>query len=154
MDNYKQKTQRAYKALENTHQKNLRRTQSQFFDIKKMLDNIKIDDNLERQIKEKEKKLKELESEDYNYDNNYEYDRETLYDEYMKNKSRKIDKEMSLKKKEIDQKYKFQKPKLEMEENEKEEMEKYIKEIKRLKTYQNNPNFDDVMDTFSLKNYI
>ena len=33
-------------------------------------------------------------------------------------------------------------------------MQKYKKEIKRLNTYSNNPNYNNVINTFKLNNYV
>ena len=155
ISNYKQKTHKNFKALDNIHKSNLRRNQSQFLDIKKYLEKMNKDNNdeMDKLRLQKEKELKELEK-SVNNNNNYDFDTASLYDTYMQTESRKINQKFDKMKNKIDKKYKFTKPKLEMEEKDKERMNNYIKDIKRLNTYSNVPNFKQVVDEFKLNNYI
>ena len=155
ISNYKQKTHKNFKALDNIHKSNLRRNQSQFLDIKKYLEKMNKDNNdeMDKLRLQKEKELKELEK-SVNNNNNYDFDTASLYDTYMQTESRKINQKFDKMKNKIDKKYKFTKPKLEMEEKDKERMNNYIKDIKRLNTYSNAPNFKQVVDEFKLNNYI
>ena len=155
ISNYKQKTHKNFKALDNIHKSNLRRNQSQFLDIKKYLEKMNKDNNdeMDKLRLQKEKELKELEK-SVNNNNNYDFDTASLYDTYMQTESRKINQKFDKMKNKIDKKYQFSKPKLEMEEKDKERMNNYIKDIKRLNTYSNVPNFKQVVDEFKLNNYI
>ena len=155
ISNYKQKTHKNFKALDNIHKSNLRRNQSQFLDIKKYLEKMNKDNNdeMDKLRLQKEKELKELEK-SVNNNNNYDFDTASLYDTYMQTESRKINQKFDKMKNKIDKKYQFTKPKLEMEEKDKERMNNYIKDIKRLNTYSNAPNFKQVVDEFKLNNYI
>ena len=155
ISNYKQKTHKNFKALDNIHKSNLRRNQSQFLDIKKYLEKMNKDNNdeMDKLRLQKEKELKELEK-SVNNNNNYDFDTASLYDTYMQTESRKINQKFDKMKNKIDKKYQFSKPKLEMEEKDKERMNNYIKDIKRLNTYSNAPNFKQVVDEFKLNNYI
>ena len=155
ISNYKQKTHKNFKALDNIHKSNLRRNQSQFLDIKKYLEKMNKDNNdeMDKLRLQKEKELKELEK-SVNNNNNYDFDTASLYDTYMQTESRKMNQKFDKMKNKIDKKYQFTKPKLEMEEKDKERMNNYIKDIKRLNTYSNAPNFKQVVDEFKLNNYI
>ena len=155
ISNYKQKTHKNFKALDNIHKSNLRRNQSQFLDIKKYLEKMNKDNNdeMDKLRLQKEKELKELEK-SVNNNNNYDFDTASLYDTYMQTESRKMNQKFDKMKNKIDKKYQFTKPKLEMEEKDKERMNNYIKDIKRLNTYSNVPNFKQVVDEFKLNNYI
>ena len=152
ISNYKQNTQKNFKAIDNIHKRNLQRTQSQFFDIKKFLEKKNKENNneMDKLRIQKEKELKELEKSEYNY----EYDRASLNDTYMQTESRKINQKFDKMRNNIDKKYKFTKPKLEMEENDKIRMQNYKKDIKRLNTFSNAPNFKKVMNEFKLNDYI
>ena len=109
-------------------------------------------DEMDKLRLQKEKELKELEKSVNN--NNYDFDTASLYDTYMQTESRKMNQKFDKMKNKIDKKYQFSKPKLEMEEKDKERMNNYIKDIKRLNTYSNVPNFKQVVDEFKLNNYI
>ena len=152
ISNYKQKTQKNFKTLNKAHKRKLQRTQSQFFDIKKMIEkkNNENNDKLDKLRKQKEKELKELDKSVYNDD----FDKASLCDTYMQTESRKINQKFGKMRNEIDKKYQFTKPKLEMEEKDKERMENYKKDIKRLNTFSNSPYFKKVIDEFELNNYV
>lgn len=152
ISNYKRNTQKNFNTLGNIHRRNLQRTQSQFFDIKKFLEKMKNDNNdkMDKLRFQKEKELKELEKSEYNYDS----DRTNLNDTFMQTESRKIEQKFGKMRNKIDKKYQFTKPKLEMEEKDKERMNNYIKDIKRLNTFSNAPNFKNVVDEFKLNDYI
>ena len=74
--------------LNKAHKRKLQRTQSQFFDIKKMIEkkNNENNDKLDKLRKQKEKELKELDKSVYNDD----FDKASLCDTYMQTESRKI----------------------------------------------------------------
>lgn len=149
ISNYKKNTEEAYQQINTIHKRNLQRTKSQFFDIKKFIENMK-NDELDEITLKKEKELKDLEE----YDNNMEFDRADLNDTFMQTETNKIKHNFSSMRNKIDKQYKFKKPKLEMNSNDLERMQKYKKEIKRLNTYSNNPNYNNVINTFKLNNYV
>lgn len=150
ISNYKTNYQKNFNTLGNIHRRNLQRTQSQFFDIKKLLEKKKNENNnkMDKLRLQKEKELKELEKSEYNLDAT------NLNDTYMGIESRKINQNFEKMRNNIDKKYQFTKPKLEMEENDKETMDNYIKNIKRLNTFSNAPNFKKIINEFKLNNYI
>ena len=152
ISDYKQNTERNFKALNNVHKRTLQRTQSEFLDIKKHLKkkNNENNDKLDKLRRQKEKELKELEKSV----NNDDFDKASLYDTYMQTESRKINQKFDKMRNKIDKKYKFTKPKLVMEESDKERMENYKKEIRRLNTFSNAPNFRKVINEFKLDNYV
>ena len=150
ISNYKRDTENNFKNLENMHKKSMQRTQSQFFDIKKYLEKELNNDKNDELIRKKEKELKDLEE----YENNLDLDRANLNDTYMFTERRKNNKKITEKRKKIDEKYKFTKPKLEFTEKEKNRMQDYKNEIKRLNTYSNNPHFNSVINDFELNDYI
>lgn len=143
-------SQRGFKALDNIHQRNLQRTRSQFFDIKKMIENVK-DDEIDELTSEKEKELEELEK----YGNDIDSKSiSTLNDTYMETETNKINQKMNYRKNQIDKKYQFKKPNLEMDKNDKEKIQNYKNQIKSLNKYSSNSNFKKVINYFDLDKYV
>ena len=117
--------------LHNEHQKNLQRCNSQFLDLKNLLENLKIEEN-DKKIKEKEEELKKIK----NLNKNMDLNRTNLNDTFMLNEKRRITKNFNERKKEIKKQFHFEEPQLRYSEiNEKKKLN-YIKNIKRLNTFQ------------------
>ena len=78
ISNYKRNTQKNFNTLGNIHRRNLQRTQSQFFDIKKFLEKMKNDNN-DKMDKLRFQKEKEL---DIPYPKDRDYDK-TFTNEHL-----------------------------------------------------------------------
>lgn len=147
--NYKRNSETCFKELEDIHQRNLQRTRSQFFDVKKILENTKDDE---------EKKLDDLISQktrELEYENDIEQRSIcSLNDTYMQTEIDKINENTNSLKKEIDKKYKFKRPNLKIDTNDQKKMQGYIDNIKKLKKYSNNSNYNKIINNFNLNKYI
>lgn len=150
ISDYTKKAQIGFQELDKIHQKKMERTRSQFFDIKKLVEEQN-NDEMDEKIYQKEKELEELEQEG----DDMEFSSTTnLYDTFMETESRKITEEFNSKKKKIDEKYRFNKPKLELDESQKEKINNYKKEIKSLNRYSSNSKYKKVINDFSLNDYV
>ena len=115
-----------------------------------MIENVK-DDEIDELTSEKEKELEELEK----YGNDIDSKSiSTLNDTYMETETNKINQKMNYRKNQIDKKYQFKKPNLEMDKNDKEKIQNYKNQIKSLNKYSSNSNFKKVINYFDLDKYV
>lgn len=146
---YKRNSERCFKALGDIHQRNLQRTRSQFFDAKKILENTKDDE---------EKKLDDLISQktrELEYENDIDQRSIcSLNDTYMQTEINKINETTNALKKEIDKKYQFKRPNLKIDTNDQKKIQGYMDNIKKLKKYSNNSNYNKVINNFNLNKYV
>jgi len=139
------------KKLQNVHQKNLQRCNSQYLDLKNILENLKIEEN-DKKIEQKKKELQRIRN--INKNINMDLNRTNLIDSYMINEKKKLQNNFMQRKKEINNNYKYKEPELKCSEINKRRKQNYIKNIQRLNDYSNNPNFSNVIDNFSLKSIL
>ena len=100
----------------------------------------------------KEQELEDLKQEEEEIDDSRSV--LSIDDTFFRNETEKINERFNKEKKRIDEKHKFKKPKLEIDECDKEKMQNHKKQIKKLKKYSKNLNYDKVIDNFSLKEYV
>ena len=136
------------KKLKEAHERRMQRINSQYFDMKKMLQDYSFN-NEENQIQEKKKKIEELEKMGDNTDI-----KSVISQRFMENQKKIFNDKFNKKKKKIDKKYKYEEPKLEYSTEDKERKQKYIKGIKKLNNYSKNPNFKNVVNSFGLNEYL
>jgi hypothetical protein len=139
------------KKLKNEHQKNLQRCNSQYLDLKNILENLKIEEN-DKKIEQKKEELKRIRN--INKNINMDLSRTNLNDSYMFNEKKKLENNYMERRKEINNKYKFKEPELKNSEINNKRKQNYIKNIQRLNAYSNNPNFNNVINNFNLKNFL
>ena len=139
------------KKLKNEHQKNLQRCNSQYFDLKNFLENLKIEEN-DKKIEQKKEELKRIRN--INKNINMDLNGTNLNDSYMFNEKKKLENNYMERRKEINNKYKFKEPELKNSEVNNKRKQNYIKNIQRLNAYSNNPNFNNVINNFNLKNFL
>ena len=149
ISNFKTKKNECFQKLKNEQQKNLQKCDSEFYDFKKMFENIKITEN-DKKIKEKEEELRKIKKKNKNINLN----ETNLNDTFMYNEQKRINKNYLQKKKDIDTKYSFKEPKLKTSKINNEKKKNYIKNIRRLNTYANNPNFNTVVNNFKLNSIL
>ena len=141
------------KALDDNQQKEMRRINSQFFDFKEDLKqktkNV-IEEKDDLNLK-KEQELEYLKQEEDEIDSRSVL---SIADTYFQNEVEKINESYNTEKKGIDEKHKFKRPKLEMDECDKEKMQNHKKQIKKLNKYSNNSNYNKVINNFSLNDYV
>jgi hypothetical protein len=139
------------KKLKNEHQKNLQRCNSQYLDLKNFLENLKIEEN-DKKIEQKKEELKRIRN--INKNINMDLNGTNLNDSYMFNEKKKLENNYMERRKEINNKYKFKEPELKNSEINNKRKQNYIKNIQRLNAYSNNPNFNNVINNFNLKNFL
>ena len=139
------------KKLKNEHQKNLQRCNSQYLDLKNILENLKIEEN-DKKIEQKKEELKRIRN--INKNINMDLNGTNLNDSYMFNEKKKLENNYMERRKEINNKYKFKEPELKNSEINNKRKQNYIKNIQRLNAYSNNPNFNNVINNFNLKNFL
>ena len=151
MSNFEIEKKNNLKKLKNEHQKNLQRCNSQYFDLKNFLENLKIEEN-DKKIEQKKEELKRIRN--INKNINMDLNGTNLNDSYMFNAKKKLENNYMEKRKEINNKYKFKEPELKNSEINNKRKQNYIKNIQRLNAYSNNPNFNNVINNFNLKNFL
>ena len=77
-----------------------------------------------------------------------------LNDTFMLSEQNRITNDYNTRKTEIKNNYNFQEPQLRHSEINKQKKQTYIKNIKRLNTYSNNPNFKNVVNNFKLNKFL
>ena len=77
-----------------------------------------------------------------------------LNDTFMLSEQNRIKKEYNTRKTEIKNNYNFKESLLGYSEINKQKKQNYIKNIKRLNTYSNNPNFKNVVNNFKLNKFL
>ena len=151
MSNFEIEKKNNLKKLKNDHQKNLQRCNSQYLDLKNFLENLKIEEN-DKKIEQKKEELKRIRNKNKNI--NMDLNGTNLNDSYMFNAKKKLENNYMEKRKEINNKYKFKEPELKNSEINNKRKQNYIKNIQRLNAYSNNPNFNNVINNFNLKNFL
>ena len=149
MSNFQVQKRNNFEKLHTEHQKNLQRCNSQYFDLKNLFENLKIEEN-DKKIKEKEEELRKIK----NLNKEIDLNRTNLNDTFMYNEKQRITKNFNERKKEIKKQYVFEEPQLRCSEINKKKKQNYIKNIKRLNTYSNNPNFKNVVNNFHLNSIL
>ena len=153
ISNYKRLSEKRDKALDDNQQKEMRRINSQFFDFKEDLKqktkNV-IEEKDDLNLK-KEQELEHLKQEEDEIDSRSVL---SIADTYFQNEVEKINESYNTEKKGIDERHKFKRPKLEMDECDKEKMQNHKKQIKKLNKYSNNSNYNKVINNFSLNDYV
>ena len=139
------------KKLKNEHQKNLQRCNSQYLDLKNILENLKIEEN-DKKIEQKKEELKRIRN--INKNINMDLSRTNLNDSYMFNEKKKLENNYMERRKEINNKYKFKEPELKNSEVNNKRKQNYIKNIQRLNAYSKNLNFNNVINNFNLKSFL
>ena len=129
----------------------MQRCNSQYFDLKNFLENLKIEEN-DKKIEQKKEELKRIRN--INKNINMDLSRTNLNDSYMFNEKKKLENNYMERKKEINNKYKFKEPELKNSEINNKRKQNYIKNIQRLNAYSNNPNFNNVINNFNLKSFL
>ena len=127
----------------------MQRTNSQYLDLKNLFENIRIEEN-DKKIREKKEELRKIKKINKNIDLN----QTNLNDTFMLSEQNRIKKEYNSRKTEIKNNYNFQEPELRNSEINKQKKQNYIKNIKRLNTYSNNPNFKNVVNNFKLNKFL
>ena len=151
MSNFEIEKKNNLKKLKNEHQKNLQRCNSQYFDLKNFLENLKIEEN-DKKIEQKKEELKRIRN--INKNINMDLNGTNLNDSYMFNEKKKLENNYMERRKEINNKYKFKEPELKNSEVNNKRKQNYIKNIQRLNAYSNNPNFNNVINNFNLKSFL
>ena len=151
MSNFEIEKKNNLKKLKNEHQKNLQRCNSQYFDLKNFLENLKIEEN-DKKIEQKKEELKRIRN--INKNINIDLNEANLNDSYMFNEKKKLENNYMERRKEINNKYKFKEPELKNSEINNKRKQNYIKNIQRLNAYSNNPNFNNVINNFNLKSFL
>jgi hypothetical protein len=151
MSNFEIEKKNNLKKLKNEHQKNLQRCNSQYLDLKNILENLKIEEN-DKKIEQKKEELKRIRN--INKNINMDLNGTNLNDSYMFNEKKKLENNYMERRKEINNKYKFKEPELKNSEINNKRKQNYIKNIQRLNTYSNNPNFNNVINNFNLKSFL
>lgn len=151
MSNFEIEKKNNLKKLKNEHQKNLQRCNSQYLDLKNILENLKIEEN-DKKIEQKKEELKRIRN--INKNINIDLNGANLNDSYMFNEKKKLENNYMERRKEINNKYKFKEPELKNSEVNNKRKQNYIKNIQRLNAYSNNPNFNNVINNFNLKNFL
>ena len=151
MSNFEIEKKNNLKKLKNEHQKNLQRCNSQYLDLKNFLENLKIEEN-DKKIEQKKEELKRIRN--INKNINMDLNGTNLNDSYMFNEKKKLENNYMERRKEINNKYKFKEPELKNSEVNNKRKQNYIKNIQRLNAYSNNPNFNNVINNFNLKNFL
>ena len=151
MSNFEIEKKNNLKKLKNEHQKNLQRCNSQYLDLKNFLENLKIEEN-DKKIEQKKEELKRIRN--INKNINMDLSRTNLNDSYMFNEKKKLENNYMERRKEINNKYKFKEPELKNSEINNKRKQNYIKNIQRLNAYSKNPNFNNVMNNFNLKDFL
>ena len=151
MSNFEIEKKNNLKKLKNEHQKNLQRCNSQYLDLKNILENLKIEEN-DKKIEQKKEELKRIRN--INKNINMDLNGTNLNDSYMINEKKKLENNYMERRKEINNKYKFKEPELKNSEVNNKRKQNYIKNIQRLNAYSNNPNFNNVINNFNLKNFL
>jgi hypothetical protein len=149
--NYNRNSERCFKTLGDIHQKNLQRTRSQFFDVKKRLENKNDDAEIDDLISKKKRELENLKQSEKDIDL---LSTTCLNDTYMQTEVNTINQKKDLFKKKVDKKYQFNRPNLEIDKNDKEKMHGYMNNIKKLNRYSSNSNYKKVINDFNLNNYV
>ena len=149
--NFEQEKKNNLKKLKNEHQKNLQRCNSQYLDLKNILENLKIEEN-DKKIEQKKEELKRIRN--INKNINMDLNGTNLNDSYMFNEKKKLENNYMERRKEINNKYKFKEPELKNSEVNNKRKQNYIKNIQRLNAYSNNPNFNNVINNFNLKSFL
>ena len=151
MSNFEIEKKNNLKKLRNEHKKNLQRCNSQYLDLKNFLENLKIEEN-DKKIEQKKEELKRIRN--INKNINMDLNGTNLNDSYMINEKKKLENNYMERRKEINNKYKFKEPELKNSEINNKRKQNYIKNIQRLNAYSNNPNFNNVINNFNLKNFL
>ena len=151
MSNFEIEKKNNLKKLKNEHQKNLQRCNSQYLDLKNILENLKIEEN-DKKIEQKKEELKRIRN--INKNINMDLNGTNLNDSYMINEKKKLENNYRERRKEINNKYKFKEPELKNSEVNNKRKQNYIKNIQRLNAYSNNPNFNNVINNFNLKSFL
>ena len=151
MSNFEIEKKNNLKKLKNEHQKNLQRCNSQYLDLKNILENLKIEEN-DKKIEQKKEELKRIRN--INKNINMDLNGTNLNDSYMINEKKKLENNYMERRKEINNKYKFKEPELKNSEVNNKRKQNYIKNIQRLNAYSNNPNFNNVINNFNLKSFL
>ena len=151
MSNFEIEKKNNLKKLKNEHQKNLQRCNSQYLDLKNILENLKIEEN-DKIIEQKKEELKRIRN--INKNINMDLSRTNLNDSYMFNEKKKLENNYMERRKEINNKYKFKEPELKNSEINNKRKQNYIKNIQRLNAYSKNPNFNNVINNLNLKDFL
>ena len=149
ISNFKTKKNDYFQKIKDEHQKTLQRTNSQYLDLKNLFENIRIEEN-DKKIREKKEELRKIKKINKNIDLN----QTNLNDTFMLSEQNRIKKDYNTRKTEIKNNYNFQEPQLRHSEINKQKKQNYIKNIKRLNTYSNNPNFKNVVNNFKLNKFL
>jgi hypothetical protein len=149
ISNFKTKKNDYFQKIKDEHQKTLQRTNSQYLDLKNLFENIRIEEN-DKKIREKKEELRKIKKINKNIDLN----QTNLNDTFMLSEQNRIKKDYNTRKTEIKNNYNFQEPQLRHSEINKQKKQTYIKNIKRLNTYSNNPNFKNVVNNFKLNKFL
>ena len=149
ISNFKTKKNDYFQKIQNEHQNNLQRTNSQYLDLKNLFENIKIEEN-DKKIEEKKEELRKIKKINKNIDLN----QTNLNDTFMLNEQNRIENDYNTRKTEIKNNYNFKEPQLRHSEINEQKKQNYIKNIRRLNTFSNNPNFKNVVNNFKLNNIL
>lgn len=149
ISNFKTKKNDYFQKIKDEHQKTLQRTNSQYLDLKNLFENIRLEEN-DKKIREKKEELRKIKKINKNIDLN----QTNLNDTFMLSEQNRIKKDYNTRKTEIKNNYNFQEPQLRHSEINKQKKQTYIKNIKRLNTYSNNPNFKNVVNNFKLNKFL
>ena len=149
ISNFKTKKNDYFQKIKDEHQKTLQRTNSQYLDLKNLFENIRIEEN-DKKIREKKEELRKIKKINKNIDLN----QTNLNDTFMLSEQNRIKKDYNTRKTEIKNNYNFQEPQLRHSEINKQKKQTYIKNIKRLNTYSNNPNLKNVVNNFKLNKFL
>jgi len=149
ISNFKTKKNDYFQKIQNEHQKNLQRTNSQYLDLKNLFENIKIEEN-DKKIREKKEELRKIKKINKNIDLN----QTNLNDTFMPNEQNRIKNDYNTIRTEIKNNYNFKEPQLRYSEINNQKKQNYIKNIRILNTFSNNPNFENVVNNFKLNNIL
>ena len=149
ISNFKTKKNDYFQKIQNEHQKNLQRNNSQYLDLKNLFENIKIEEN-DKKIEEKKEELRKIKK----INKNIVLNQTNLNDTFMLNEQNRIENDYNTRKTEIKNNYNFKEPQLRHSEINEQKKQNYIKNIKRLNTFSNNPNFKKVVNNFKLNNIL
>ncbi len=149
ISNFKTKKNDYFQKIKDEHLKTLERNNSEYLDLKNLFENIRLEEN-DKKIREKKEELRKIKKINKNIDLN----QTNLNDTFMLSEQNRIKKDYNTRKTEIKNNYNFQEPELRNSEINKQKKQNYIKNIKRLNTYSNNPNFENVVNNFKLNKFL
>mgnify|MGYP006916221878 CR=1 FL=1 len=146
--NYKKNTRQLFRELENNQKQDLEDIRNLNNNKIKLLKEQK-DDKYDKLIENRRKQLQELEEDEDDIDSTTNLE-DSFYlkginkiNDYKKEEINKIDKEIY-----------FNKPKLEIEDDDNEIINNYKNKIKSLNKFSNHPNYNKIMKQFNLDDYV